>query len=123
MEAFYLETLTTLESVFTHRPYVLGERPTEADFGFFGPLFRHFFSDPAPARLMRERTPGVQEWVARMWNLRPDRFASAPFPEQAPEDLAELFGTITGVYLPYLEANAAAYARGEERVRHDVRGV
>jgi glutathione S-transferase len=120
VEGFYLATLSTLEAVFSRRPYVLGQRPTEADFGFFASLFRHFFSDPAPARIMRERAPGVQEWVARMWNLRPDRFSSLPLPDRLPEDLSALFDAVTGVYLPYLEANAAAYSRGEELVRYRV---
>jgi glutathione S-transferase len=123
VEASYLETLGTLEPVFDRRPFVLGARPTEADFGFFASLFRHFFCDPAPARIMRERAPAVQEWVARMWNLRPDRFASLPLPERLPEDLGPLFDTVTRVYLPYLDANAAAYARGEREVRYSVRGT
>jgi glutathione S-transferase len=123
VEATYLDTLDALEAVFARRPYVLGERPTEADFGFFASLFRHFSSDPAPARIMRERAPGVQEWVARMWNLRPDRFASRPLPERVPDDLGALFEAIARVYLPYLEANAAAYARGEKRVRYEVQGT
>ena len=72
---------------------------------------------------MRERAPGVQEWVAWMWNLRPDRFDSLPLPERVPEDLGALFDAITRVYLPYLEANAAAYANGEKLVRYSVQGV
>jgi len=123
VEGFYLETLDTLESIFEHRAYVLGERPTEADFGFFASLFRHFFCDPAPGRIMRERAPGVQEWVARMWNLRPGRLAASPFSERLPDGLEELLGTVADVYLPYLEANAAAYANGETVVRHSVRGT
>ena len=120
VEASYLDTLTALEGVFARRSFVLGERPTEADFGFFASLFRHFFSDPAPARIMRERAPGVQEWVARMWNLRPERFASLPLPDRMPDELDSIFAAITRVYLPYLEANAAAYARGEKNVRYRV---
>lgn len=123
VEGFYLGTLDALEPVFARRPFVLGDRPTEADFGFFASLFRHFFCDPAPGRIMRERAPGVQEWVARMWNLRPDRFAALPLPKRIPEDLAALFGAVAGTYLPYLEANAAAYARGDRRVRHHVAGA
>ena len=122
VEASYLETLAALEAVFEQRPFVIGARPTQADFGFFGSLFRHFFSDPAPARIMRERAPGVQEWVARMWNLRPDRFASLPLPDRVPGDLGAIFDAITRVYLPYLDANAAAFARGEKRVRYEVQG-
>jgi glutathione S-transferase len=123
VEGFYLETLALLEPVFTRRPYLLGERPCEADFGFFGPLFRHFFSDPAPARIMRERAPAVQEWVARIWNLRPERFETMPLLGRCPEDLGALLSVVAGVYLPYLEANAAAYAKGEKLVRHQVRGT
>jgi glutathione S-transferase len=123
VEASYLETLDALEAILASRPFVLGLRPTEADFGLFGPLFRHFSCDPAPARILRERAPGVLEWVARMWNLRPARFEAAPLPERLPEDLGALLDPIASVYLPYLEANAAAYAKGERRVRHAVRGV
>jgi glutathione S-transferase len=120
VEASYLDTLALLEAVFARRAFVLGARPTEADFGFFGPLFRHFFSDPAPARIMRERAPGVQEWVARMWNLAPARIAAAPLPERVPDDLGALLAAIARTYLPYLEANAAAYAAGDDRVRYSV---
>jgi len=123
VEGFYLDTLAMLEPVFARRPYVLGERPSEADFGFFASLFRHFFSDPAPGRIMRERAPGVQEWVARMWNLQPHRFSSAPLPDRCPEDLDALLEVVTGVYLPYLDANAAAYARSEKLVRYQVQGT
>jgi glutathione S-transferase len=123
VEECYLETLASLEAVFARRPYLLGGRPCEADFGFFGPLFRHFFSDPAPARIMRERAPGVQEWVARMWNLRPERLAAMPLLDRCPDDLRALLDVVAGVYLPYLDANAAAFAKGEKLVRHRVRGT
>jgi Glutathione S-transferase, C-terminal domain len=123
VEGFYFDTLAMLEPVFARRSFVLGERPTEADFGFFAPLFRHFFCDPAPARIMRERAPGVQEWAARMWNLRPERFASAPLPERVPDDLGPLFDAVTSIYLPYLDANAAAYAKHETGVCYEVRGT
>ncbi len=53
VEACYLETLSTLESVFACRSYVLGERPTEADFGFCGTSSRIAFArlaTPSPKR-------------------------------------------------------------------------
>jgi glutathione S-transferase len=123
VESVYLGTLDALEAIFARRDYVLGHRPTEADFGFFASMFRHFFSDPAPARIMRERAPGVHEWVARMWNLRPDRFAALPRVAHLPEDLGPLLGAVVGHYLPYLEANAAAYANGQKSVRYEIRGT
>jgi len=123
VEASYLATLDTLEAIFARRPFVLGARPTEADFGYFASLFRHFFSDPVPGRIMRERAPGVHEWVARMWNLNPERVAAMPLVASLPADLGELGAFIAGVYLPYLDANASAYARGEKQVRYEVQGV
>jgi hypothetical protein len=123
VEASYLDTLSALETVFVRRPYVLGERPTEADFGLFASMFRHFFCDPVPARIMRERAPGVHEWVARMWNLRPERLAAHALPDRMPDDLGPLLGAVTDVYLPYLDANAAAYANGERSVRYQVQGA
>jgi glutathione S-transferase len=123
VEALYLDTLDALEPIFARRPYLLGERPTQADFGFFGPLFRHFASDPVPARILRARAPGVQEWVARMWNAHPDRIAAAPLPEAIPGDLAALLGLVTRDYVPYLDANARAFADAEVRVRYEAGGA
>ena len=53
VEATYLDLIDALEKSFARRPYVLGERPVEADFGLFGSVFRDFGCDPAPARVMR----------------------------------------------------------------------
>lgn len=123
VEASYLDTLAALEAILAQRPFVLGLRPTEADFGLMGPMFRHFFCDPAPARIMRERAPGVQEWVARMWNLRPERVAELPLADRVPDSLGGLRDAIAAMYLPYLDANAEAYAAGETVLRHRVRGT
>lgn len=123
VEASYLDTLDALEAIFARRSFVLGERPTEADFGFFASMFRHFACDPVPGRVMRTRAPGVHEWVARMWNATPARVARGPLPETIPEGLEPLLRMVTKIYLPYLAANAGAHARGETRVRYTVQGV
>src|SRR5262245_51162132 len=123
VEGFYQHTLDALESVVQRRSFMVGERPTEADFGFFASLFRHFFSDPAPGRIMRERAPGVHEWVARMWNLNPQRLAAKPMPERLPDDLGPLLRAVTQDYLPYLDANAAAYGKGEKSVTYRVQNT
>lgn len=124
VEALYLHTLAALETVFRQRPYLLGARPTIADFGVFGPFFRHFFCDPTPARLMRDQAPAVLEWVARLWNLRPDDWRNAPLPEGIPDGLDPLFATIRQDYLPYLLANDAAVAAGAHQFAYrDAAGI
>ena len=64
--SIYTDTLQRLENIFAHQPYLLGDKPSLADFGFFGSMFWHFGSDPTPSRIMHETAPGVFEWVARM---------------------------------------------------------
>lgn len=123
VESSYFHALDSLEAIFAQRDFILGDRPTQADFGFMGPMFRHFFCDPDPARIMRERAPGVQEWVARMWNMNPQRFTAAAQIEAIPGDLEQLLAPVTAVYLPYLLANQHAVIAGQEQVSYEALGV
>jgi glutathione S-transferase len=123
VESSYHHALSTLETLFEKRDFILGDRPTQADFGFMGPMFRHFFCDPDPARLMRDTAPGVQEWVARMWNMKPQRFSSASQIETIPDDLSALLEPVVSVYLPYLLANEAAVLAGQEELGYEAMGT
>jgi len=40
---------------FSETARLMSARPTEADFGCFASMFRRFFCDPTPARIMRDR--------------------------------------------------------------------
>ena len=64
VESVYLRSLEQLAANFAVRPFLLGERPTLADFGFFASMFRHFGLDPDAGRdHARARSLGVD--VAR----------------------------------------------------------
>ena len=123
VEFSYHHALRTLETIFKERDFLLGDRPTQADFGFMGPMFRHFFCDPDPARLMRDTAPGVHEWVARMWNMKPERFASATHIESIPVDLAALLEPVAVTYLPYLQANQLEVVAEQEQLNYEALGV
>jgi glutathione S-transferase len=123
IEALYLDTLRALDAIFARRPFLLGERPCEADFGLFGPFFRHFFCDPTSGALMREHAPYVAHWVTRLWKTRPSDLADNPAPSSTPDDLGFFFDLASRDYLPYLEANARALAAGEDTVRYLAQGV
>jgi glutathione S-transferase len=71
--AQYVNVLDQLEKVLQVSPFLLGNRPTLVDFGFMGPFFRHFASDPTARKIMQQRAPAVFEWVGRMWNARQSR--------------------------------------------------
>jgi len=114
VEGIYLRTLDSLEAIFRKRPFLLGEAPTLADFGFFGPMFRHFGIDPTPAAIMRERAPATWAWVARLWNARGEVAANAHL-DGVPGDWGPLLDEAGRGHLPWLVQNARAHAAGRRR--------
>lgn len=120
VESIYLRNLRWLDAIFAARPFLLGARPTLADFGFFASMFRHFGLDPTPARIMRDEAPNVYEWLARMWNARASRIGDAPLtpPGEIPHDWHPILIDMGRCYLPYLNANAKAWK--ERRASFDV---
>lgn len=115
VERHYVDELADLEAVFRHRPFLFGDRPSLADFGYFAAMFRHFGIDPTPARIMRDTAPAVYEWVARLWNARADRYGDARWASREgglPDGLEPLLARAARRYLPVLHANARAVAEG-----------
>lgn len=84
IESAYCELLDALDDHFLHFPYLLGGRPSIADFGLMAPMFAHLARDPVPAALMKSRAPNVFRWTERM-NLA--RIADGEFPD-CPETYA-----------------------------------
>lgn len=66
VEASYEALLEVLDAHFQCHPYLLGCRPTSADFGFMAPLYAHLARDPVPANLMKMKAPNVYRWTERM---------------------------------------------------------
>ncbi len=123
VEAAYTRVLAMLEPVLAERPFLFGERPTIADVGLFGPMFRHFALDPTPARIMRNRAPAVYEWVARVWNSRASRIGGRPLIAGVPADLEPLLTEAGETHLPMLAANAAAHAAGRRTYEFTAQNV
>ena len=122
VESIYLKTLDQLEAIFQARPYLLGDLPTLADFGFFASMFRHFAQDPTASELMRKRAPAAFEWQARLWNARASRLRGTLLPG-IPADWAPILREIGEAYLPFLNANAAAWKAGRRRFDADIQGA
>jgi glutathione S-transferase len=122
VEKIYLDTLAQFDAFLKTRPYLLGTRPSLADFGFFGPMFRHFAMDPTSARIMRETAPAVFEWVARMWNARLT-VTGGELLDRVPEDWGPILDSIGSAYLPYLCANAEAWKAGQKHFDVDIEGA
>ena len=117
-----------LEAILQQQPYLLGDRPCLADFGFFGSMFWHFSADPTSNRIMQEQAPGVNEWVARLWNAKHNKVSHSkkshskmsdqPFEADFQKVLTlwrPLLNDVLDAYLPYLHLNALAYSEGKRR--------
>jgi glutathione S-transferase len=66
IERSYEEFLDLFDAHLAGSPYLLGGRPTIADFGFVGPLYAHLARDPYPSVLMKQCAQRVWRWVERM---------------------------------------------------------
>ena len=122
VEKIYADALDHLGAILADRPYLLGERPSLADFGYFGPMFRHFGHDPTGVRIMRETAPAVYEWTARVWNARGSA-AAGPLLTRVPADWSPILASIGSAYLPCVCANAEAWKAGRSHFDVEIEGA
>lgn len=115
IERSYEDLLNRLDTHFLHHPYVLGGRPSIADFGLMAPLFAHLARDPYPATLMKRRAPNVYRWTERM-NLSgtfdgefADVAAAYPSDDAIPETLEPVLASMFEDWGPELLATAECY--------------
>ena len=66
IEFAYLELLELLQAHLGRAPYLLGGRPSLADYGLIAPLYAHLSRDPHPSILMKQRAHRVWRWTERM---------------------------------------------------------
>jgi len=112
IEASFKKAAALLDAHLATRPYVLGARPSMADFGLWGQLYEAA-TDPTPGALLRASAPNVMAWVKRMLS---------PKVEGSFETLAALSPTlmpllkeeVADLFLPWSQANAQAIERGDK---------
>lgn len=115
IEASYEACLGVLDAHFAQHPYVMGGRPSIADFGLMAPLFAHLGRDPYPSQRMKLRAPNVYRWTERMnlatigdgefWNYGEEFYAT----DELPDTLVALLRHIFADWGPELSAYATHY--------------
>lgn len=104
-EAFLDEFSTHLE---TH-PYLLGGRPSLADFSFLGPLYAHLYRDPASGEIMKRLAPQVADWTER--TIAGERGSGNLMGgDQIPDTLAPLMKRHMTEHMPVLIATNEQFA-------------
>jgi glutathione S-transferase len=115
IESAYLALLDALDVLFLYHPYLLGGRPSMADFGFMAGLYAHLSRDPVPSALMKSRAPHVFRWTERMniANLDDGEFpeaADAYLPnDELPEALEPILRLVFSDWGAELSASMAHY--------------
>ena len=115
MEESYRELLAVLEAHFRLHPYLLGGRPSLADFGMMAPLYAHLARDPVPALLMRTIAPNVARWTERMNSPAiidsdyADDSGAYPSDDAIPASLEDVLRVAFSHWAPGLAADAAQF--------------
>ncbi|WP_116234933.1 glutathione S-transferase C-terminal domain-containing protein [Parasphingopyxis lamellibrachiae] len=124
IEASYIRLLGILDGLIARQGYVLGARPSSADFALYGQLTQLTTVEPSSAALASERYQRVRAWVDRVEDLsgvRPERGDWLAV-DAAGETLKPLLDEIGRVYAPFLLANARAAMAGEDRFETEIDG-
>lgn len=124
IEDSFTRLVPILDTLIARRGFVLGGRPSAADFALYGQLTQLVQVEPTPAALVRGVSQRLPAWVDRMEDLSGNAAREEDWdtPELALKALAPLLGEIGRVYLPFLLGNAAAAAAGEDTVNTEVDG-
>jgi glutathione S-transferase len=114
LEESYHRILAAFEPHVGMTSYLFGSRPSLADFAWFGQL-SEMATDPTTMRILREKAPFTDHWIRRLDD------ASGVDGEWYPRERAlgawvEALLLIAGeLYLPFLVANAKAFANGLQK--------
>lgn len=124
IEESYRRLLQLLDAHLETSRFVFGARPAAADFALYGQLTQLAGFDPTAAALALELAPRVVAWVDTVEDLSglEPRDEDWMHRDAIPATLRALFGEVGRVYAPFLLANAAAIARGDDRVECAIDG-
>lgn len=112
IEASFKKAAALLDAHLVTRPYVLGARPSMADFGLWG-QFYEAATDPTPGALLRASAPNVMAWVKRMLSPKVEGFFET-LSALSPTLMPLLKEEVAGLFLPWSQANAQAIERGDK---------
>lgn len=115
IEASTRAVLRALEAHVVNNHCLFGSRPSLAEFGLYGQLSQ-LGTDPTPDAMMRADYPYAYRWLLHIDDMSgiAGEWVS---PDTLPAIIPALLKVIGQVYLPFLRANAAALAAGQEEVK------
>ena len=119
IEDSYVRLLHLLEAHLAQEPFLFGSRPGCSDFGLYGQLTQLTRFEVHSARLAVKHSPRTVVWVDHIDDLHwwPVDGASGWLDrDQLPASTLALLGEAGRTYAPFMLANAAALAAGEDEL-------
>ena len=126
VEEGYTKVLAIYNSIIKERKFLLGSRPSSADFSFFGQYAQLVNLDPTPSKLALEYAPRMKAWCDVMddlsgINVFEDSWITRKDLENSIHH-KELLAYINNIYIPFLKANAEAANAGEKEFSVELQG-
>lgn len=122
IESSYGRVLEAMNAMREQQAFLFGSRPSLGDFGMFGALFT-CRNDPTPGEIMRKSSPGTLDWIYSLDEASGIEGEWMDGPSAVSGPVVDLLRVVGDFYLPFLEANAAAYARGDKMVELELMGM
>lgn len=124
IENSFIRFLEVLDKCLTVKKFILGNRASSCDFAVYGQLTCLALFDPTPQQIITERFPRIYAWTEFMEDLSGYEILEDDWlvPAKLPEAVCALLREIGELYLPYLEANAAAVVARADLVETTVDG-
>ena len=125
IEAAYVRFIEILDRLLAQKGYVLGARPSSADFAIFGQMTQLGIIEPTSAKITRDISARVRAWLDRMEDLsglspKDDDWFEV---SNIKEALGPLLSEIGRTYTPVMLANAKAVMAGEKTFDTTVDGA
>ena len=112
--------LNLSEKHFQDRPYFFGFRPSIADFGIWGQVY-NMWTDPTVNQIIESSYPETLKWIKRM--LHPKLEGEFESWENLEATLMPILKQeLADVFMPWLEANNKALAKGEKELSVKIKG-
>lgn len=122
IEESYRRFLSGMNEHLKTMPFMLGTRPSSADFAAFGQLTQLTQFDPTPSRVAIKDFPRIHAWVSKTEDLSGWSAGEFLTATDIPQTLTNLFHEIGRTYVPVMLANAKAIDQGLDKVETTVEG-
>ncbi|MGB0693446.1 MAG: glutathione S-transferase family protein [Pseudomonadales bacterium] len=124
IEESYRRFLEIMDAIIERQTFVLGSRPSAADFGIYAQLTQLAKFDPTPMAISLQVAPRVYAWTDVVDDLSGQVCAEDGW--MSVSDVSEVLGPLLAeigrVYAPALLANAKALQAGDQRMETMIDG-